>query len=457
MMNSTEMYSYSPLLQAIFRACDRHPEKPAVIVGQEVVSYAALCRHSRQAASLIHAKGFRSGDILKLSAVKVPPFIYMLLGAQMMGVIVELIDPESDDEHFRYLPEEIEMMPPVEGEPESLKETDIVEIIHTTGTTARPRLVCLSHFNVFWATKHTSDAVQNDEQDVEVVAMPICHGFGLRRLYLTLMNGATAVLLPNLANVKLLFQTMEQYKVTSFGMSPAAWQYIRKISGARIAKFANQLRHIEFGTSPMSMATKKELLELLPNTRICHDYGLTESNRSTSLELHDTAHLDSIGKPVADDMQVRVIDGEICVHGNQTMVGYWDPDDNKRAFIDGFVRTGDCGYVSDDGYVYLTGRIKEMINVGGEKVNPVEVEEAICNLGVGDCVCVSHPHEMLGETVKVYILRGSTDLSFEQINEKMLASWPVYKCPTHYEWIDQIPVNSLGKKQRRALSEHIKS
>ena len=93
MMNSTEMYSYSPLLQAIFRACDQHPEKPAVIVGQEVVSYAALCRHSRQAASLIHAKGFRSGDILKLSAVKVPPFIYMLLGAQMMGVIVELIDP----------------------------------------------------------------------------------------------------------------------------------------------------------------------------------------------------------------------------------------------------------------------------------------------------------------------------------------------------------------------------
>ena len=87
----------------------------------------------------------------------------------------------------------------------------------------------------------------------------------------------------------------------------------------------------------------------------------------------------------------------------------------------------------------------------------MEVEEAICNLGVGDCVCVSHPHEMLGETVKVYILRGSTDLSFEQINEKMLASWPVYKCPTHYEWIDQIPVNSLGKKQRRALSEHIKS
>lgn len=449
MKNSTEMYSYSPLLQTIFRACDRHPDKPAVIVGQDEVSYAALCRHSRQAASMILSMGFKPGDILLLSAVKKPHFIYMLLGAQMMGVIVELIDPDLCEPTFEYQPEDIEAMLPYEGEPAGLKETDVIEIIHTTGTTAKPRLVCLSHFGVFWAVKHTSDAVQNDEEDVEVIAMPICHGFGLRRLYVTLMNGATAVMLPNFANVRLLLQTIEQYKVTTFGMSPAAWQYVRKISGDRMAKFAHQLRHIEFGTSVMSMATQKDLLTMFPHTRICHNYGLTESNRSISLELHDTAHLESIGRPIAEDVKVKVVDGEICVHGHQTMVGYLDPEDNNHAFIDGLVRTGDCGYVSDDGYVYLTGRVKEMINVGGKKVSPVEVEEAICALGVGDCICVSHPHEMLGETVKAYILKGSTEMTFDEIDEKMQASWPPYKCPTHYDWIDRIPVNSLGKKQRR--------
>ena len=420
-------------------------------MGQEDVSYSQLCSHIQKAASLVCSKGFKPGDIIQLSAVKALHFIYMLLGAQMVGVIVELMDPELDHEHFHDWPEEIEDMPPFEGEPVGLKETDVIEIIHTTGTTAKPRLVCLSHFNVFWATKNTSDAVQNDEEDVEVVGMPICHGFGIRRLYLTLMNGATAVLLPNFANVRLLLNTMEKYKVTTFGMSPAAWQYIRKISGTRISKFANQLKHIEFGTSPMSFATKKDLLELLPNTCIFHNYGLTESNRSTSLDLHDSAHLDSIGKPIADNVQVKVFDGEICVHGNQTMVGYLDQKDNDNAFVDGFVRTGDCGYVSDDGYVYLTGRIKDMINVGGKKVSPMEVEEAICSLGVGDCICVSHPHEMLGETVKAYILRGSTNFTFEQIDKKMMALWPPYKCPTCYEWIDIIPVNSLGKKQRRVL------
>ena len=446
------MYSYSPLLQAVFAACDRHPEKTALIAGKENISYSRLCCHIQQAASLIQSRGYRVGDVMKLSAVKEPHFVYMALGAMMVGVIVDMIDPQSDLEHLDYQPEEIEAMPLLAEEPAGLKETDIIEIIHTTGTTARPKLVCLSHLNVYWATKYTSDAVQNDEDDVEVVAMPLCHGFGLRRLYLSLMNGATAILLPNIANVRLLLNTIETYQVTTLGLSPAAWRYIRKISGTRIAKFADQLRRIEFGTSAMSLETKQDVLDMFPHTRICDNYGLTESNRSTSLELHDTAHLDSIGRPIADSVRIQVIDGELCVWGRQTMVRYWDAEDNEGAMVDGLVRTGDCGTISDDGYVYLTGRVKEMINVGGEKVSPAEVEEAICRLGVGDCICVSHPHEMLGETVKAFILKGSTTLTFEQINDRLRAIVPPFKCPTLYAWITQIPVNSLGKKQRTSLS-----
>lgn len=446
------MYSYSPLLQAIFSACDRHPEKIALISGQEKVSYAQLCRRSRQAAAFILSKGYRVGDVLPLAAVKEPPFVYMVLGAMMVGVIAELIDPQSALERFHYLPEEIEGMSPLAEAPTGLKATDIIEIIHTTGTTARPKLVCLTHDSVYWAAKYTSDAVQNDADDVEVVAMPLCHGFGLRRLYLSLMNGATAILLPNIANVRLLLNTIETHHVTTFGLSPAAWRYIRKISGTRIAKFADQLRHIEFGTSAMSLETKQDVLAMFPNTRICDNYGLTESNRSTSLELHDTAHLDSIGKPIADSVRIQAINGELCVRGRQTMVGYWDAEDNEGAIVDGLVRTGDCGYISDDGYVYLTGRVKEMINVGGEKVSPAEVEEAICRLGVGDCICVSHPHDMLGETVKAFILKGSTTLTFAQIDDRLRSTLPPFKCPTLYAWIDQIPVNSLGKKQRTSLS-----
>ena len=389
------MYPYSPLLQAIFSAGARHPEKVALVAGQERVSYAQLCRRSRQAAAFIQSKGYRVGDVLRLAAVKEPPFVYMVLGAMMVGVIAEFIDPQSALERFHYLPEEIEGMSPLAEAPAGLKETDVIEIIHTTGTTARPKLVCLSHYNVYWAARYTSDAVQNDEHDVEVVAMPLCHGFGLRRLYLSLMHGATAILLPNIANVRLLLNTIETYQVTTLALSPAAWRYIRQISGTRIAKYAGQLRQIEFGTSALSLETKHDVLTLFPDTRIYDNYGLTESNRSTSLELHDTAHLDSIGRPIADSVTVQVIDGEICVRGRQTMVGYWDAEDNEGALVDGLVRTGDCG---------------------------------------------------------AFILKGSTTLTFEQIDDRLRAILPPFKCPTLYAWITQIPVNSLGKKQRTSLS-----
>ena len=171
------------------------------------------------------------------------------------------------------------------------------------------------------------------------------------------------------------------------------------------------------------------------------------------IEYHDTEHLTSVGRPIADNVTVRVIDGEICVHGNQTMKCYRDEEDNENAFIDGFFRTGDCGYISDDGYIYLTGRAKEMINIGGKKVSPMEVEEALVATGVGDCICVGIPHELYGECIKAYILKGSTDMSLEEIGRKMRISQPDFKCPSYYEWIDEIPVNSLGKKQRRSLVE----
>ena len=439
------------MLQSIFQACERHPDKIAIIEGADEVTYSQLCLNIKKAASLIKSKGFKSGDTIILSAVKAPHFVYMDFGAQLVGVIVQLEEPDSKVATFQYSLDEIEKMDAFEYEPVGLKDGDVAEILHTTGTTSKPKSVCLSHYNIFWAAKNTSDYVQNDEDDVEVVVMPICHAFGLRRVHLTLMNGATAIFLTNFANVQLLFKTIEKYGVTTFGMAPAAWAYIKEISGTRITRFVNQLRHIEFGTAAMPMASKKELLALLPNTRICHNYGLTESNRSAMIEYHDTEHLDSIGKPIADNVQIKVIDGEICVHGNQTMVGYLDPEDNKDAFVDGFFRTGDCGYISDEGYIYLTGRLKEMISVGGEKVSPVEVEEAIYNLGGAESICVGHPHEMLGESVKAFILKGSTNLSFDQIDSKLKAFLPFYKCPTIYEWIDKIPVNSLGKKQRRAL------
>lgn len=447
------MYNYSPLIQTVASNAEKAPDKIALIVNGEETDYKTLWLNIRKAAAWLHAQGYKAHDVIPLKGVKEAHFVWMYFGAQILGVTNELFDPELDVKTIEYNPEDILAMEPFEGDVAGLQEHDIIEILHTTGTTSKPKCVCLSHYNIYWAAKNTSNFVQNDADDVELVVMPICHAFGLRRMVLTIMNCATAVMLPNFANVQLLIRSIDKYHVTTWGMAPAAWQYVRKISGTRISKFKDQVRHIEFGTAAMPMSGKEDILSLLPNTRICHNFGLTESNRTCMLEYHDREHLNSVGQPIADNVKIKIIDGEICVFGNQTMERYLDDEDNAAAWADGFFRTGDCGYVSEDGYVYLTGRAKEMINAGGKKVSPIEVEDAILALGVGECIVVGVPHEMLGECIKAYILKGSTEMTLEEIDQKMKETLPFFKCPTFYEWIDEIPVNSLGKKQRRALTE----
>ena len=343
----------------------------------------------------------------------------------------------------------------------SLNADCIGEILFTTGTTGNPKGVCLSYNNVYASASNINQFIKNEENDVELLGLPICHSFGLGRIRCNLIKGATLVILGSFANVRLVLKTIEQYHVTGFGVVPAAWAYIRKISGTRIAQYAPQIRYIEIGSAAMPMATKQELLQLFPNTRICMHYGLTEASRSVFLEFHDEKHLDSIGKPVTSSVDVQIFDsegnvvpagqkGEICVKGNMVLKRYLSDDDNKGAFWDDYMRTGDCGYQNDDGYIYLLGREKELINVGGKKVSPMEVEDAICSLGVGDCVCVPMKDEsgIMGELVKCYILKDSTTMSFDEIAEGLASRLEFYKRPAKYEWIDSIPKTASGKKQR---------
>ena len=281
------------------------------------------------------------------------------------------------------------------------------------------------------------------------------------RIRCNLIKGATIVILSNFANVRAFLKAFEKYHITGFGVVPAAWAYIRKMSGTRIAKYAEQVHYIEIGSAAMSVDSKKEMLQMFPNTRICMHYGLTEASRSCFQEFHDIQHLDSIGKAVCDKVEVIVCDsigneaavgekGEICVKGNMVMEHYLEDSDNCNTFYGDYFRTGDCGYKNEEGYIYLLGREKELINVGGKKVSPMEVEDAIISLGVGDCVCVPKKDEegIMGELVFCYILKDSTTMTFQEISEKLEDKLEIYKRPVAYEWIEQIPMTSSGKKQR---------
>lgn len=482
-------YLHSPLLQALRRHAENNGSKIAVVLGGAEITYSELLLQSKKAAMALHNRNIYAGQKIVISAHKNINFLYVYLGAQMLGVVNVVVDAESNVDRLSYIENKVRPVfcfgyasssfpssgfaelnignqePFEENANKSLSSTDDAEILFTTGTTGAPKGVCLSYANISASAENINQYIGNSSDDVEVLGLPICHSFGLGRIRCNILAGSTLIILGNFANVRLFFKTIEQFHATGFGVVPAAWAYIRKISGRRIGKYSNQIKYIEIGSAEMPYSTKQEMLEMFPHTRICMHYGLTEASRSCFIEFHDKGHLDSIGKPVCEKVDVKIFGtdgkelpnnepGELCVKGNMVLSRYIEENNNVDAFYGDFFRTGDIAYKSTDGYIYLIGRDKEFINVGGKKVSPMEVEEAVCAVGVGDCICVSmkDPDGIMGELVMCFVLRNSTALTFEQIAGRLQEKLEPFKRPVKYEWIDEIPKTASGKKQRIILN-----
>lgn len=478
--------SYSPLLQAINNHARTCTSKIALIAGEQQVSYGELWTNILHAASFLYGMGLRHADSILLSASKELDFVYLYLGGHLLGIKNVIIDPNSNEDRKKYIisvtqPKcvfgfyeagvhsmdygEVNLAASVDFVQSPCLSSDIADVMFTTGTTGNPKGVLLSHLNIYASAVNINGYIGNGPTDIEVLGLPLCHSFGLGRLRCTLINGATIVILGNFANIKLFFQTIEKYNVTIFGMVPAVWNYIRKFSGTRIGRYASQIKYIEIGSAPLSLEEKEELVCLFPHTRICMHYGLTEASRAIFMEFHEYRNcLTSIGRPVSEEVSVQIrniegkecpvgVEGELCIKGNMVTSSYLLPEDNVDAFWGDYFRTGDYGYMDEHGLIYLTGRLKELINVGGKKVSPVEVEDAIVGLGIEDCACigVADPKGVLGEVVKAYLVKGKSDLTIEDVANRLVGLLEDYKIPVEYEWVNEIPKTTSGKKQRLLL------
>ena len=482
------MLEHSPILSAIHMHAVKSPQAAALVSAtRELVTYADLFGKIVQAAAFLRERGLRKGDRIALSAQTELDFIYVYFAAHLLDVVNVVVDANANPKKLEYILEltkpklafgfetetcvslkydQIDYTKQFESSHDvTMSADDTADIVFTTGTTGVPKGVMLSHFNIFSSADNINGFIGNTKDDVEVLGLPLCHSFGLGRLRCTLIKGATMVLVGSFANLKLFFNAMDEFHATGFGMVPAVWAYIRKFSGTRISKFAGQLKYIEIGSAAMPIESKKELCDLFPTTRICMHYGLTEASRSAFMEFHENMDkLNTIGKPVSDKVDIRIFDengnvlpdgeqGEICVKGNMVTKSYYRPEENANAFFGEYFRTGDIGYRDADGNFYLSGRRKELINVGGKKVSPQEVEDAVCSLGVEDCICVgmADPNGILGEVPKVYIVKNGTKMPFDEIRRKLMPLLEDYKIPAAFDWIDEIPKTSSGKKQRLSL------
>ena len=484
---------HSPLLCDIAAHSIATPDKTALVVGERRISYAQLAANIEKAAALLQSLEVKQGDRVLLAAQKELEFVYLYFASHLLGVVNVVVDSSAPRDRLDYI---INVVHPVvvfgidsndnnlpsvpytqlcfeEGDghyPLTLphvKTSDVADVMFTTGTTGAPKGVCLSHANIAGSATNTNAFIATCSDDVEALALPLSHSFGLGRLRCVLSIGATLVFVSNFANLKSFFSILESEHVTGFGMVPAVWQYIKRFSGKRISRFSEQLRYIEIGSAPLPIEDKQMLIELFPDTRLCMHYGLTEASRAMFSEFHtNVSNLQTIGRPVTDKVEARVLDeagnpvaddedGELCVRGNMVIASYYLEQDNVNAFFDDWFRTGDWGHRDSNGYFYLTGRKKELINVGGEKVCPSTIEDAIKSLGVADCACIAipDPHGVLGEVPKAFLQRGASEIDIDDLKQRLSSLLPPHEIPVQWEWIDQIPRTSSGKIQRLKLKQ----
>ena len=468
----------------IFKHAYTTPEKTALIQGQTEVSYEQLWKEIIKSASWFKQHAAQ-GDRVIISASKDIGFVYTYYGAHLAGMICVPIDPETNETRLKRIMEvaqpklivgelrnhgEYEVIPfgdissEVEYGLDSPIESNVADLLFTTGTTGLPKGVALTFANQMAAADNINTFVGNTSDDVEMLALPISHSFGLGRLRCVFAKGATLVLLGSFASMKKFYGEMERCHVTGFGMVPASWAYILKMSGDKIGQFAGQLNYIEIGSAFMPLENKQKLMSLLPDTRICMHYGLTEASRSAFISFHDdTEHLMSAGKP-SPNTEIAVFseqgerlgkneDGEICVKGAHVCSDYWGlPEEEfKKDFFQGYFRTGDWGHIDDEGYTHLISRKKEIINVGGKKLSPIEVEEVLNEMeGIEESACVGVHDDVLGEVVKAFCVCSKV-VDFEEVKKRMMKKLEGYKIPAFFETIDALPKTQNGKLQRLKL------
>jgi len=346
---------------------------------------------------------------------------------------------------------------------------DIALVLHTSGTTSRPKIVPLAHKNIAASAANIRRTLSLTANDRGLVIMPLFHIHGLiAALSAPISAGGEVCCSPGFNALK-FFAWMDEVKPTWYTGVPTMHQAIllRAPGNAEIVKH-NRLRFIRSSSSALPPTVIAEL-ERVFGVPVIEAYGMTEATHQMASNPMPPATRKPGTVGPSGGPEIRIVDetgntvprgatGEIVIKGRNVMTAYENnPKANADAFYDGWFRTGDQGVMDEDGYVSITGRLKEIINRGGEKISPREVDEIIMeHPAVHQCVTFAMPHEMLGEDVAAAIvLRQGASASDKELRDFAAGRLAPFKVPRKILILSEIPVGATGKLQRIGLAQKL--
>ena len=349
------------------------------------------------------------------------------------------------------------------------EDGDIALVLHTSGTTSRPKIVPLSHINVTASAYHIGQTLALTPDDVCLNIMPLFHIHGLIAASLSsIAAGASVVCTPGFNALK-FFAWFEEAHPTWYTAVPTMHQAIlTRAERNREIIAKGRLRLIRSSSSSLPPQVM-EALEATFHVPVIEAYGMTEAaHQMASNPLPPRQRFSGcVGIAAGPDIAIMNEDGgllasgalgEIVIRGRNVTGGYEaNPDANAKAFTNGWFRTGDQGVIDQDGYLRLTGRLKELINRGGEKISPLEVDTIIMDHpAVAQVVTFAVPHDKLGEDVAAaVVLREGAVCDERELRDFVSARVADFKVPRKIIFLAEIPKGATGKLQRIGLAEKL--
>ncbi|HVH27647.1 MAG TPA: acyl--CoA ligase [Vicinamibacterales bacterium] len=466
------------------------------------VTYGSLRDQVEAVADGLAAAGIVRGDRVGIALPNGLPTIVGFLAASMAGTAAPL-NPAYKEDEFRFYLEDtrarVLLLPP-EGAEEARRAAagrvpiltvsmdpagvvsldgaprrapldpptanDVALILHTSGSTGRPKRVPLSHANLTISTGNVARSYALTADDVSLCVMPLFHVHGLVASTLaTLATGGTIVV-PGKFNPLSFWRVARDYGVTWYSAVPTLHQLLlaRVEPGAARPAGAEKLRFIRSCSASLPPPVMHDL-ESAFGAPVLEAYGMTEAaHQMASNPLPPGARKPGSVGP-GTEVRISIMDGdghhlaagergEVVIQGPNVITGYENnPEANATSFVDGWFRTGDQGFLDPDGYLMLTGRLKELINRGGEKISPREIDELLLSHpAIAEAVCFGFPHPTWGEEVAaaVVLRTPATEPELLAYCKEHLSD---FKRPKQIHITDAIPRTATGKIQRRVVAE----
>lgn len=465
-------------------------DKLAVIANSEKITYGELSELIRKAAHYLNSKGIKTGDKVILEAFPSIEFISFYFATHLLNAVSVPLDVNLSEEQYNEITKDVDASLTITFNKEirngillkidnfncleSFCDAQIIleseaDIIFTSGTTGKPKGVVLSHLSMLRGAENIIEGSEMSPDTINLLGVPIHHAFGLGTLRALMLNGATAVLINGFSSLKSIKNTYDLYECNAISIVPSALNIINELCKGRLDYLFSNLKYFEFGSASITEKLLTQLREQFPTSALYASYGSTESPRTMYVNLSQyPTKINTIGKSVSN-VQVRILDeqykpiissfenvGRVCFSGQMNSLRYWNNDEEtKQAFSESLYYSNDLGYIDEDGFVTLVGRINDMLNIGGKKIPASQIETLVNNLaGVKEssCIGVFDESSLLGEVPVVFVVleKGAKILEQDILREFKVTN-NQYIEPKGIKFIDALPLNRIGKVDKKIL------